>query len=57
MAIEHDYFGLPSSGPDASTFWSETAELGDQTVTVDLTAPDPAGVSSEPPDAAASPIA
>ena len=39
MAIEHDYFGLLSSGPDGSIFWSETVELGDQSVTVDLTAP------------------
>ena len=40
MAIEHDFFGLLESGPDGSIFWSENVELGDQSVTVDLTAPD-----------------
>ncbi|MFK4789201.1 DUF2004 domain-containing protein [Microbacterium sp. ZW T5_56] len=40
MAIEHDFFGLLESGPDGSIFWSETVEFGDQSVTVDLTAPD-----------------
>ena len=45
MAIEHDYFGLLESGPDGSLFWSEVVELGDQSVTVDLTAPDQDDVS------------
>ncbi|HYP72648.1 MAG TPA: DUF2004 domain-containing protein, partial [Microbacterium sp.] len=45
MAIEHDYFGLLESGPDGSIFWSENVELGDQSVTVDLTAPDQDDVS------------
>lgn len=40
MAIEHDYFGLLETGPDGSIFWSESVELGDQQVTIDLTAPD-----------------
>jgi hypothetical protein len=53
MAIEHDYFGLLSSGPDGSIFWSETVELGDQAVTVDLTAPDQEDVSAEALDIAA----
>ena len=57
MATEHDYFGLLSSGPDGSIFWSETVELGDQSVTVDLTAPDQDDVSSEALDIAASLIA
>ena len=54
MAIEHDYFGLLSSGPDGSIFWSETVELGDQTVTIDLTAPDQDDVSPDALDIAAS---
>lgn len=54
MAIEHDYFGLLSSGPDGSIFWSETVELGDQAVTVDLTAPDQDDVSPDALDIAAS---
>ncbi|GAA4190931.1 hypothetical protein GCM10022219_09080 [Microbacterium oryzae] len=57
MAIEHDFFGLLESGPDGSIFWSENVELGDQTVSVDLTAPDQEDVSKEALDAAASIVA
>ncbi|WP_309067163.1 DUF2004 domain-containing protein [Microbacterium sp.] len=53
MAIEHDFFGLLESGPDGSIFWSENVELGDQNVTVDLTAPDQEDVSPAALDAAA----
>ncbi|HCS61675.1 MAG TPA: DUF2004 domain-containing protein [Microbacterium sp.] len=53
MAIEHDYFGLLASGPDGSIFWSETVDLGDQVVTVDLTAPDQDDVSPDALDIAA----
>ncbi|MFG6401670.1 MULTISPECIES: DUF2004 domain-containing protein [unclassified Microbacterium] len=53
MAIEHDFFGLLESGPDGSIFWSENVEFGDQTVTVDLTAPDQDDVSQDALDAAA----
>jgi hypothetical protein len=53
MAIEHDFFGLLESGPDGSIFWSETVELGDQAVTVDLTAPDQEDVSPAALDVAA----
>lgn len=54
MAIEHDYFGLLSSGPDGSIFWSEHVDLGDQSVTVDLTAPDEDDISPDALDIAAS---
>ncbi|MER7796145.1 DUF2004 domain-containing protein [Microbacterium sp. NPDC096154] len=54
MAIEHDFFGLLESGPDGSIFWSENVDLGDQNVTVDLTAPDQDDVSPAALDAAAS---
>jgi len=54
MAIEHDFFGLLESGPDGSIFWSENVEFGDQSVTVDLTAPDQDDVSIEALDVAAS---
>ncbi|GAA2918924.1 hypothetical protein JOD62_000193 [Microbacterium keratanolyticum] len=57
MAIEHDFFGLLSSGPDGSIFWSETVEFGDQAVTVDLTAPDQDDVSQDALDIAAGLIA
>lgn len=53
MAIEHDYFGLLASGPDGSIFWTETVDLGDQTVTVDLTAPDQDDISRDALDIAA----
>ena len=53
MAIEHDFFGLLESGPDGSIFWSENVELGDQTVTIDLTAPDQDDVSEAALDVAA----
>jgi hypothetical protein len=53
MAIEHDFFGLLESGPDGSIFWSENVEFGDQTVTVDLTAPDQEDVSEDALDVAA----
>ncbi|MEV8266310.1 DUF2004 domain-containing protein [Microbacterium sp. NPDC076911] len=53
MAIEHDYFGLLESGPDGSIFWSENVEIGDQSVTVDLTAPDQDDVSGAALDVAA----
>ncbi|WP_159500060.1 DUF2004 domain-containing protein [Microbacterium sp. 18062] len=54
MAIEHDFFGLLESGPDGSIFWSENVEFGDQSVTVDLTAPDQDDVSEAALDVAAS---
>ena len=57
MAIEHDYFGLLESGPDGPLFWSEVVELGDQSVTVDLTAPDQDDVSPAALDVAAALIA
>lgn len=57
MAIEHDYFGLLSSGPDGSIFWTETVEFGDQSVTVDLTAPDQDDISPAALDVAAGLIA
>lgn len=53
MAIEHDFFGLLESGPDGSIFWSENVDLGDQQVTVDLTAPDQDDVSPDALDVAA----
>lgn len=56
MAIEHDYFGLLESGPDGSIFWSEHVDLGDQSVTVDLTAPDQEDVSAAALDVAAAMI-
>jgi len=57
MAIEHDYFGVLSAGPDGAIFWTERVEFGDQSVTVDLTAPDQDDVSQAALDVAAGLIA
>ncbi|WP_105566494.1 DUF2004 domain-containing protein [Microbacterium halophytorum] len=57
MALEHDFFGLLESGPDGSVFWSETVDLGDQSVAVDLTAPDQDDVTPDALDAAAAIVA
>ncbi|GAA3945458.1 DUF2004 domain-containing protein [Microbacterium soli] len=57
MAIEHDFFGVLSAGPDGAIFWTERVEFGDQSVTVDLTAPDQDDVSQEALDVAAGLIA
>ncbi len=57
MAIEHDYFGVLSSGPDGAIFWTERVDFGDQSVTVDLTAPDQDDVSMAALDVAAALIA
>ncbi|SJN18183.1 hypothetical protein FM104_01690 [Microbacterium esteraromaticum] len=56
MAIEHDYFGVLSSGPDGAIFWTERVECGDQSVTVDLTAPDQDDISQAALDVAAAMI-
>jgi len=53
MAIEHDYFGVLSSGPDGAVFWTERVDFGDQSVTVDLTAPEQEDISLAALDAAA----
>ncbi len=52
MAIEHDFFGLVESD-SGGLRWSETIDLGDQAVHVELVAEDPAGVSEAGLDAAA----
>ena len=56
MSIEHDFFGILESGPDGSIFWSETVEFGDQSVTVDLTAPDEGDVAPDALNVAAAMI-
>jgi hypothetical protein len=53
MGIEHDFFGVLASGPDGSIFWSEDVDLGDQVVSVDLTAPDEVDVTTAALDNAA----
>lgn len=38
MAIEHDYFGLIDDDGNGGLYWSDMIELGDQAVSVDLSA-------------------
>lgn len=47
MTIEHDYFGILGSDDDGEIYWSDTTELGDQSVDIDVTAPDEAAVLVE----------
>ncbi|MFT2815978.1 DUF2004 domain-containing protein [Leifsonia sp. A12D58] len=53
MTIEHDYFGLLGSDDEGEIYWSDTAELGDQSVDIDVTSPDEASVAAESLDIAA----
>jgi hypothetical protein len=52
MAIEHEYFGLIETD-NGSISWSDVIELGDQNVTIDLSAPFEADVEPAALDAAA----
>lgn len=56
MTIEHDFFGILGSDDDGEVYWSESAELGDQNVEIDLSSPTEAGVSIESLDIAAAMI-
>ena len=56
MSIEHDFFGILGDEDEGEVYWSESAELGDQSVEIDLSAPDEASVTAEALDIAASMI-
>jgi len=57
MTIEHDFFGvLGSDDESGEVYWSDTAELGDQNVDVDVSSPDEESVSSEALDIVAAMI-
>jgi hypothetical protein len=56
MTIEHDFFGILGSDDDGEVYWSDQAELGDQSIDIDLSAPDEESVSVEALDIAASMI-
>jgi hypothetical protein len=53
MAIEHDYFGVIDETASGGLAWSDSVELADQTVEVDLLADDEAAVGEYALDAAA----
>ena len=56
MSIEHDFFGILGDEDEGEVYWSESAELGDQSVEIDLSAPDEASVTAEALDIAAAMI-
>jgi hypothetical protein len=56
MTIEHDFFGILGSDDEGEVYWSDQAELGDQSIDIDLSAPDEESVSVEALDIAASMI-
>jgi len=56
MSIEHDFFGILGSDDEGEVYWSDTAELGDQSVDIDLSSPDEESVSLEALDIAAAMI-
>ena len=53
MTIEHDFFGILGSDDAGEVYWSDSAELGDQDVQIDLSSPDEESVSAESLDIAA----
>ncbi|MCS4275730.1 hypothetical protein M2390_000891 [Mycetocola sp. BIGb0189] len=56
MALEHDFFGLLSTGGPGGIYWSETVEFGDQAVGVSLSAEDAQNVTEESLEVAAAMI-
>ena len=56
MAIEHDYFGIVEEDSTGGLYWSETVDVADQPVQVELTAPVADDVSESGLDAAATVI-
>jgi Protein of unknown function (DUF2004) len=56
MALEHDYFGIIDETSDGGLFWSDSVELGDQSVELELTADDESAVSEIALDSAAAVI-
>ena len=56
MTIEHDFFGILGSEEEGEVYWSDTVELGDQNVEIDVSSPDEDSVSSEALDIVAAMI-
>lgn len=56
MSIEHDFFGILGDENEGEVYWSESAELGDQSVEIDLSSPDEDSVTGEALDIAAAMI-
>ena len=57
MTIEHDFFGILGSDDDSGeVYWSDTAELGDQNVEIDVSSPEEDTVTVEALDIVAAMI-
>lgn len=56
MAIEHDFFGIVEEDSTGGLFWSETVEVAEQPVQVELRAPAAGDVAESGLDAAAAVI-
>jgi hypothetical protein len=56
MAIEHDFFGIVDEDSSGGLYWSETVDVAEQPVQVDLTAPNADEVAESGLDAAAAVI-
>lgn len=56
MSIEHDFFGILGDEDEGEIYWSDSAELGDQNVEIDLNSPDEESVTTESLDIAAAMI-
>jgi hypothetical protein len=56
MSIEHDFFGILGDEDEGEVYWSESVELGDQSVEIDLNSPDEDSVAAEALDIAAAMI-
>ena len=57
MTIEHDFFGTLGSDDDSGeVYWSDTAELGDQNVEIDVSSPEEDTVTVEALDIVAAMI-
>ena len=57
MTIEHDFFGILGSDDEGGeVYWSDTAELGDQNVEIDVSSPTEDAVSAEALDIVAAMI-
>lgn len=56
MTIEHDFFGILGSEDEGELYWSDTVELGDQNVEIDVSSPSEDAASAEALDIVAAMI-
>lgn len=56
MAIEHDYFGIIATEPGGGVYWSDNIDVGEQSVSISLSAPDETDIPADALDLAAAMI-